>query len=259
MSSLAQSSRLVAVFCHWQASIYTLWLTKFVAHTLPSRETAQNLRNHNGTPVRSGMKRKRRNEPATAKLVDPDLWIQDAHAANDDEAVAWLVRMRESNMTQEQAQKRRHLDVDARRWEQYQTASDRLAQEHAQRAYDTYQSAHAAEVTRWRLCKLHALYSNTLIAKTNHHLLVAKLIQEHMAAQRLHCTHTNMCQVRRQWYEQAKHDTVTWYADAKTSLLSYKRYEEMCTDHQAAGPPPTAGTLHVAPTGAHRELDTGVQ
>ena len=60
-------------------------------------------------------------------------------------------------------------------------------------------------------------------------MLVGKLIKEQMAAHRLHCTHTNMCQVRRQWYEQAKHDTVTWYADAKTSLLNRKRYEEMCT------------------------------
>ena len=80
-----------------------------------------------------------------------------------------------------------------------------------------------------------------------------------MAAQRLHCTHTNMCQVRRQWYEQAKHDTVTWYADAKTSLLICKRYEEMCTEtKQVAGPLPTAGTLLVVPTGTHCEHDTVV-
>ena len=46
----------------------------------------------------------------------------------------------------------------------------------------------------------------------------------------LHSTYTNMCLERRQWYEQAKHDTVTWYADAKTSLLAYKRYERMYTD-----------------------------
>ena len=61
-------------------------------------------------------------------------------------------------------------------------------------------------------------------------MLVATLIKEQMAAQRLHCTHTNMCQVRRQWCEQAKHDTVTWYANAKTSLLICKRHEEMCTE-----------------------------
>ena len=61
-------------------------------------------------------------------------------------------------------------------------------------------------------------------------MLVAKMIKEQMAAQRLHCTHTNMCQVRRKCYEQAKHDTVTWYADAKTSVLIYKRYEKMCAE-----------------------------
>ena len=68
--------------------------------------------------MRSGMKRKRRTQPTTAEPIDPDLWIQDAHAANDDEAVAWLVRIQETNTTQEeQAQKRRRLDVDTRRWE----------------------------------------------------------------------------------------------------------------------------------------------
>ena len=180
--------------------------------------------------MRSGMKRKRRTEAATAEPIDPDLWIRDARAANDDEAVAWLARMRANNTTEEeQAQKRRRLDVDTRRWEHYKKTSDRFAQEHAQRAYDTYHSAHSAEVTRRHLCTLHALYPNTLTAKTDYHMLVAKLIKEQMAAQRLHCTRTNMCQVRRQWYEQAKHDTMTCYADAKTSLLICKRYEEMCT------------------------------
>ena len=122
------------------------------------------------------MKRKCRTEAATAEPMDPDLWIRDAHAANDDEAVvAWLTRMRATNTTQdEQAQKRRRLDVDARRWEQYKTTSDRLAKEHAQRAHDTYHIAGTAEVTRQHLCTLHAFYSNTLTAKTDYHMLVAK-------------------------------------------------------------------------------------
>ena len=169
--------------------------------------------------MRSDMKRKHRAEPATAEPMDPDLWIRVAHAANDDEAVAWLVRMQETNTNQEeQTQKRQRLDVDARRWEQYQTALNKLAQEHAQRAYDAYHSAHASEVTRRHLRELHTLYSNPLTAKTEYHLLVTNLIEEQMAAQRLHSTHPNMCLERRQWYEQAKHDTVTWYATVWHSL-----------------------------------------
>ena len=39
-----------------------------------------------------------------------------------------------------------------------------------------------------------------------------------------------MCLERRQWYEQAKHDTVKWYVVLKTSLLTYERFERMCTD-----------------------------
>ena len=87
--------------------------------------------------------------------------------------------MQETNTNQEeQTQKRRRLDVDARRWEQYQTASDKLAQEHAQRAYDAYHSAHASEVTRRHLRELHTLYFNTLTAKTEYHLLVTNPVEE---------------------------------------------------------------------------------
>ena len=148
------------------------------------------------------MERKRRTEPATAEPVDPDLWIQDANAANDDEAVAWLLRTQESNTTQEaHAPKCRRLDIDSRHWEQYQTTSDRLEQENAQRAYDAYHSAYTTEETRRHLCKLNTLHTNTLTAKTEDHQLVTKLIEAQMAAQRLHSTLTNMCLLRRQCYE----------------------------------------------------------
>ena len=111
-----------------------LWLTKFVAQTLPPRETAQNPRNHVGAPMRCDMKRKRRAESVTAEPIDPDLWLRNAHAANDNEAVAWFARIHETNTNQEeQTQKRQRLDVDARLWEHYLTASDKLAKEHAQR------------------------------------------------------------------------------------------------------------------------------
>ena len=61
-------------------------------------------------------------------------------------------------------------------------------------------------------------------------MLVIKLIKDQMAAQRLHDTHAHMCQVRRQWYEQAKYDTGTWYADAKMLPLIFGRYKKMCAD-----------------------------
>ena len=208
-----------------------LWLTKFVAHALPARETPQNLRNHVQAPMRSGTKRKRRTEVIKAKPIDPDQWIRDARAANDNDAVAWLTRMRATDTAHgEQPQKRRRLSVAAQRWEQYKTTAGRLAQEHAQRSHDIYHSAHAAEVPRQHLCTLLAYYTNTLTAKMDYHMLITKLIKGQMAPQRLHNTHTHMCQEHRQWYEQAKYDTVTWYVDAKTLLLICGRYEKMCAD-----------------------------
>ena len=181
--------------------------------------------------MRSGTKRKRRNEVATAEPIDPDRWVRDARAANDDEAVAWLTRMRATNTAPEEpTQKRQRLGVAAQQWEQYKTIADRLTQEHTRRTHDIYHSAHAAEVARQHLCTLHAYYTNTMTAKTDYHMLVTKLLKDQMAAQRLHDTQTHMCQVRRQWYEQAKYDTVTWYADAKMSLLICGRYKKMCAD-----------------------------
>ena len=206
-----------------------LWLTRFVAQTLPQRETAQNLRNQVGAPMRGDRKRKRKADRATTEPIDPKLWLRDAHAANDDEAVAWFASIHETGtLTQEeQTHKRRRRDGDTRRWEHYLTASNKLAKQHAQRAHDAYCSAHASEVPRRHLHELCTLYANTTTAKTEYHLLVTNLIKEHIEAQRLHNTYTTMCLERRQWYEQAKQDTVKWYTDLKTSPLSYER---MCTD-----------------------------
>ena len=40
-------------------------------------------------------------------------------------------------------------------------------------------------------------------------------------------THAHLCQIRRQWYEQAKY-TGIWYADAKLLLLICGRYRRLC-------------------------------
>ena len=74
------------------------------------------------------------------------------------------------------------------------------------------------------------MYTNTLTAKTKYHLLVTNLLKEHIEAQRLHNTYATMCLERRRWYDQAKHNTVRRYADIKTSLLSYERFERLRTD-----------------------------
>ena len=60
-------------------------------------------------------------------------------------------------------------------------------------------------------------------------MIVTKLIKDQMTAQRLQDTHTRLCQIRRQWYEQAKDDTGIRYADAKMLLLICGRYRRLCT------------------------------
>ena len=146
--------------------------------------------------------------------------------------MSWFVSIHGTDtLTQEErTPKRRRLDGDTRRWEHYLTASDKLARQHAQRAHDTYCKAHASEVTQRHRQELHTVYTKTLAAKTEYHLLVTNLIKEHIEAQRLHNTYTLMCLERRQWYEQATHDIVRRYADLKTSLLTYERFERMRTD-----------------------------
>ena len=164
--------------------------------------------------------------------IYPKQWLQDAHAANDDEAVSWFASIHETGtLTQEErTPKRQRLDGDTRRWEHYLTTSDKLAKQHAQRAHDAYCNAHASEVARRHLQELRTLYANTLTTKTAYHLLVTNLIKEHIEAQRLHNTYTTMCLERRQWYEHAKHNIVERYADLRTLLLTYKRFRRMRRD-----------------------------
>ena len=78
--------------------------------------------------------------------------------------------------------------------------------------------------------ELHTMYTNTLTAKTKYHLLVTNLLKEHIEAQRLHNTYATLCVERRRCYDQAKHDTMRRYADIKTSLLSYERFQRLRTD-----------------------------
>ena len=140
-------------------------------------------------------RRKRNAETATTEPIDPELWLQAAHTANDDEAVSWFASIHGTGETTQgkQTPKRRRLDSDNTRWEHYLTASDKLARQHAQRARDTYYNAHAAEVARRHLQDLRTVYMNTLTAKTEYHLLVTNLRKERIQTQRLHNTYTTMC------------------------------------------------------------------
>ena len=74
-----------------------LWLTKFIAQPLPPRETAQNLRDQVGAPVRNPTRdRKRKAETTATATVDAELWLQAAHTANDAEAVTWFTNIHRS-------------------------------------------------------------------------------------------------------------------------------------------------------------------
>ena len=74
-------------------------------------------------------------------------------------------------------------------------------------------------------CHCHPPRNGTLL-----HCANTAWAKEHIEAQRLHNDYTTMCLERRQWYDEAKHDTMRQYEDMKTSLLSYERFERLRTD-----------------------------
>ena len=210
-----------------------LWLTRFTAQPLPPRETARNLRDQVGAPLRYlARNRKRKAETTTSVPIDAELWLQAARAANDGEAVTWFTNIHRTHKQthEERTSKRRRLDDLTIRWEHYLSCSDKLALQHAQRACGICLFAQVTETALLHLRELRAVYSNTLTAKKDYHLLVTNLLKERIEAQRLHNAHTKMCLERRQWYDQAKHDTMRQYADMKTSLLSYERFKRLRTD-----------------------------
>ena len=194
-----------------QQPLSPLWLTRFAAQPLPPRETARNLRDLVGAPLRYfARNRKRKGEKTISEPLDPELWLQAAHAANDGVAVSWFTNIHRTHEPthEERTSKRRWLDNSTTRWEHYLSSSDKLATQHTQRVREIYCVAHATEITLQHLRELRTVYTNTLTAKTNYHLLVTNLLKEHIEARRLHNAYTTMCLERRRWYHQAKHDTM---------------------------------------------------
>ena len=236
-----------------------LRLTRFVAQPLPPQETAQHLRNQVGAPLRCYPRnRKRKAETATTEPIDPELWLEAAHAANDDEAFSWFASIHgTSEPTQEErTPKRRCLDRDTAHREHYLTASVKLARQHAQFTRDIHYKAHAVETARQHMQQLYRVYTITLAANTEYHLLVTNLLKEHIEAQQLHHTYATMCLECRQWYEQAttRHrETVCRHENITPHI---REVSETAHRHRlAAGSPHATGTIHVAPAGTHHEFD----
>ena len=164
--------------------------------------------------------------------VDAEMWLQATYTANAREAVTWFTNIHRSQKQthKECTSKRRRLDNLALRWEHYLSFYDKLAVQHAHRACEIYWFAQVTETALQHLRELRAVYAKTLTAKQDYHLLVTNLLKEHIETQRLKNAYTAMCTERRQWYDQAKHDTMRQYADTKMSLLSYERFARLCTD-----------------------------
>ena len=184
-----------------------VWLTTFTAKQLPPRETTRNLRDQVGAPLRYlARNRKRKAETTTPAPVDAELWLQATHAANDGEAVTWFTNIHRTHKQthKECTSKRRRLDNLTIRWEHYLSCSDKLASQHAHRACETYRFAQATETALQalqHLRELRTVYTNTLTAKKDYHLLVTNLLKEHIEAQRLNNAYIAMCLERRQWYD----------------------------------------------------------
>ena len=211
-----------------------LWLTRFIAQPLPLRETARNLRDQVGAPLRYPTRNRKRKAETTATVtVDAELWLQAVHTANDGEAVTWFTNIHTSQKQTHEGctSKHRRLNNLAHRWEHYLSLYEKLAVQHAHRALDTYR--HAARVTQTALQdlrELRALYTKTLTAKRDYVLPVTNLLEKHIETQRHTNPYTALCPERRQWYEQAKHYTMQQYANAKTSFLMHERFARMCAN-----------------------------
>ena len=126
--------------------------------------------------------------------------------------------------------KRRRLNNLAHQWEHYLSLYDKLPVQHAHRALETYRHAQDTETALQHVRELRAMYTKTLTAKQDYHLLATNLLKEHIETQHHTNAYTALCLERRQWYKQAKHYTMQQYANAKTSLLSHERFTRLCTD-----------------------------
>ena len=126
--------------------------------------------------------------------------------------------------------KRRRLNNLAHRWEHRFSLYDKLAVQHAHRGLEFYRHAQFTETVLHHVRELRAMYTKTLMAKRDYHLLVTNLLREHTETQHHTNAYTALCLERRQWYEQAKHFTMQQHANAKTFFLMHERYAHLCTN-----------------------------
>ena len=208
-----------------------LWLTRFIAQPLPPRETAGNLRDQVGAPQHYPNRNRKRKAEATATVtVDADLWLQAARAANDGEAVTWFTNTHRSQKQMHEVctSKRRRLDNLAHRWEHHFSLYDKLSVQHAHRALEFYRHAQVTETALHHVRELRAMYTKTLTAKRDYHLLVTNLLREHIETQ--HHTNAYTALFVPLSAFQAKHSTMQQYANAKTPFLMHERYAGLCTN-----------------------------
>ena len=115
-------------------------------------------------------------------IVDAELWLQAAHAANDGEAVTWFTNIHSSQkqIHEECTSKRRRLNNLAHRWEHYLSLYDKLAVQHAHRAVETYSQAQVTKTALQHVRELRAVHTKTLTARQDYHLPVTNLLKEHI-------------------------------------------------------------------------------
>ena len=154
-----------------------------------------NLRDHVGAPLRyPDRNRKRKAETTTSVPVDVEMWLQEAHVANDRDTVTCFTDIhRSQKQTHEECtSKRRRLGNLTLRWENDLSLYHKLALQHAHRASETYRFAQTTETVLHHIRELHAVCTKTQSAKRDYHLMVTNLLKENTATQQLQNTYTTI-------------------------------------------------------------------
>ena len=195
-----------------------LWLTRFASPPQPPKETARNLRDLVGAPThqtKTGTKLKA--VAVENPHIDTQLWLSQARAANNGNAVTWFTN--HVLRTTPQTETRKHMRLTAtldKQWHQLPGYLEHLTRTHMNTINTLYSQTQAEEQANRHIRCLDNAYKQVCNVKQQYNHLVRQRHETQLKVTHLQTTYLVLQVFIRETYDQAKLTAMMTYNNAKS-------------------------------------------